>query len=128
MTGSIASAIGSSTDCARRACVTSCARCCIGPWTRGRWRASCRAMGTHTRARGRGAEGALAHFVESYGYAHAGAWVPATTLAALARRFAPDARVRWLFLDLKVPPDQPDLAAPLFQQAVQLFRPYDALA
>jgi glycerophosphoryl diester phosphodiesterase len=69
----------------------------------------------------------LADFVQSYGYAHAGAWVPATTLAAFARHFAPDARVRWLFLDLKIPPDQPDLAEPLFQQAVQIFRPYDAL-
>jgi glycerophosphoryl diester phosphodiesterase len=70
----------------------------------------------------------LADFVQSYGYTHAGAWVPATTLAAFAHRFAPDARVRWLFLDLKVPPDQPDLAEPLFQQAVQIFRQYDALA
>jgi glycerophosphoryl diester phosphodiesterase len=69
----------------------------------------------------------LADFLQSYGYTYAGAWVPATTLAAFAHRFAPDARVRWLFLDLKVPPDQPDLAEPLFQQAVQIFRPYDAL-
>jgi len=70
---------------------------------------------------------ALADFVQSYGYAHAGAWMPATTLVACARRFAPAAWVHWLFLDLKIPPDQPDLAEPLFQQAVQLFRPYDAL-
>jgi glycerophosphoryl diester phosphodiesterase len=70
----------------------------------------------------------LADFVQSYGYTHAGAWVPAPTLAAFAHRFALDARVRWLFLDLKVPPDQPDLAEPVFQQAVQLFRQYDALA
>jgi glycerophosphoryl diester phosphodiesterase len=70
----------------------------------------------------------LADFVQSYGYTHAGEWVPAPTLAAFAHRFAPDARVRWLFLDVKVPPDQPDLAEPLFQQAVQLFRQYDALA
>ena len=70
----------------------------------------------------------LADFVQSSGYTHAGEWVPAPTLAAFAHRFAPDARVRWLFLDLKVPPDQPDLAEPLFEQAVQIFRPYDALA
>jgi glycerophosphoryl diester phosphodiesterase len=72
-------------------------------------------------------EVALADFVQSYGYTHAGTWVPAPTLAAFASRFAPDARVRWLFLDIKVPPDQPDLAEPLFQQAVQIFRQYDAL-
>ena len=70
---------------------------------------------------------ALADFVESYGYTHAGAWVPPTTLVAFAHRFASDARVRWLFLDVKVPRDQPDLAEPLFQQAVQMFRQYDAL-
>jgi glycerophosphoryl diester phosphodiesterase len=70
---------------------------------------------------------ALADFMQSYGYAHAGEWVPATTLAAFARRFAPDTRVRWLFLDIKIPPDQPDLAEPLFQQAVQIFRQYAAL-
>jgi glycerophosphoryl diester phosphodiesterase len=72
-------------------------------------------------------EVALADFVQSYGYAHTGEWVPATTLVAFARRFAPDVRARWLFLDIKVPPDQPDLAEPLFQQAVQIFRQYDAL-
>ena len=54
--------------------------------------------------------------------------MPATTLAAFARRFAPDAQVRWLFLDIKVPPDQPNPAEPLLQQAVQIFRQYDALA
>jgi len=69
----------------------------------------------------------LADFTQSYGYNHAGQWVSVTTLAAFAHRFAPDARVRWLFLDVKVPPDQPDLAESLFQQAVQIFRPYDAL-
>ena len=52
MTGSIAPAIGSSTGCAQRACVTSCARCCIGLWMRWRWRTSSRVMGTCTRVRG----------------------------------------------------------------------------
>jgi glycerophosphoryl diester phosphodiesterase len=70
----------------------------------------------------------LADFTQSYGYVHAGQWVPVTTLAAFARRFASDARVRWVFLDVKVPPDQPDLAQPLFQQAVQIFRQYNALS
>jgi glycerophosphoryl diester phosphodiesterase len=57
--------------------------------------------------------------VRDYGYEHEGQRVPLLTFTEFVQRLGQDARVRFLFLDLKIPEDRPDLVLPLFQQAVQ---------
>jgi hypothetical protein len=69
----------------------------------------------------------LHEFMRDYGYEHAGQYVPALTFAAFVEHVARDKRVRFLFVDLKIPADLPDLVPPLFQQAVHTLRRYDAL-
>ena len=43
--------------------------------------------------------------------------MPVTMFTAFVRRFAKDRRVRFFFLDLKIPADLPDLVPPMFQHA-----------
>jgi glycerophosphoryl diester phosphodiesterase len=66
-------------------------------------------------------------FLRDYGYEQTGQRVPVTTFAAWVSRFAHDTRVRFFFVDLKIPADLPDWVAPLFQQAVQTLRRQGAL-
>jgi len=69
----------------------------------------------------------LATLQADYGYEQAGQRMPVTTFAAFVRRFARHTRVHFFFVDLKIPPDRPDLVAPLFQNAMQTLRRYGAI-
>jgi glycerophosphoryl diester phosphodiesterase len=69
----------------------------------------------------------LHEFVRDYGYEHAGQHVPILMLTEFVKHFATDRRVRFFFLDLKIPADLPDLVPPLFQHAVQTLQRYGAL-
>jgi glycerophosphoryl diester phosphodiesterase len=70
----------------------------------------------------------LQEFMRDYGYEQAGQRVPVTTFEAFVRRFAKDKRVRFFFLDLKIPADVPDWVPPMFQHVVQTLRHYGALS
>ena len=70
----------------------------------------------------------LAEFQRDYGYEQEGQRVPAALFEAFVQRFAHDSRVRWFFLDLKIPEDRPDLVSPLFHNALQTLRRYKAIA
>ncbi len=70
----------------------------------------------------------LAEFLDNYGYEHAGQRVPVTTLKDVARRFGKDSHVRFLFLDLKLPANQPGKVPLLFQYAADTLRQYGALS
>ena len=69
----------------------------------------------------------LQEFARDYGYEQEGQRVPVTMFTAFVRRFAKDRRVRFFFLDLKIPADLPDLVPPMFQHAMQTLRRYGAL-
>jgi len=66
-------------------------------------------------------------FVRDYGYEQTGQRVPVTTFAAFVSRFAHDKRVRFFFVDLKIPADMPDWVQPMFQPAVQTLRSHGVL-
>jgi glycerophosphoryl diester phosphodiesterase len=66
--------------------------------------------------------------VRDYGYERDGHPVPLLTFPAFVHRVGPDVRVRFVFLDLKIPAERPDLVAPLFQQAVQSLQHAHVLA
>lgn len=70
----------------------------------------------------------LAAFLYNYGYEHKGQRVPITTLKDVVKRFGKDSHVRFLFLDLKLPADQPERVPLLFQRAVDTLRRYGALS
>src|SRR4029453_2821376 len=57
--------------------------------------------------------------LRDYGYEHNGHHVPLLTFTAFVQHVGQDTRVRFVFLDLKIPEERPDLVSPLFQQAVQ---------
>jgi glycerophosphoryl diester phosphodiesterase len=66
--------------------------------------------------------------VQDYGYERDGHPVPLLTFTEFVHRMGQDARVRFVFLDLKIPEDRPDLVPPLFQQAAQTLQHAHALA
>ena len=73
-------------------------------------------------------EVALADFIQRYGYKQAdrGCRLPRWRhLSTVLRRIH---RVRWFFLNFKLPPDLPDLVDPMFQRAVQTLRQDGALS
>jgi len=65
--------------------------------------------------------------LRDYGYAHDGHPVPLLTFTALVQHLGQDPRVRFFFLDLKIPEERPDLVPPLFQQAVRTLQHAHAL-
>lgn len=65
--------------------------------------------------------------VRDYGYTHAGQRVSILTFTAFVQRLSQDDRVRFFFLDLKIPEALPDLVPPLFQRAVQTLQQYHVL-
>ena len=69
----------------------------------------------------------LHELVRDYGYEHEGQHVPILTFTEFVQRLGQDDRVRFFFLDLKIPEDRPDLVPPLFQDAVQTLQHYHAL-
>jgi glycerophosphoryl diester phosphodiesterase len=69
----------------------------------------------------------LHEMVRDYGYEHAGHRVPLLTFTAFVQRLGQDDRVRFFFLDLKIPEDLPDLVPPLLQRAVQTLQHSQAL-
>ena len=70
----------------------------------------------------------LPEALRAYGYERDGHPVPLLTFTEFVQRVGPDARVRFVFLDLKIPEERPDLVSPLFQQAVQSLQHAHALA
>jgi glycerophosphoryl diester phosphodiesterase len=69
----------------------------------------------------------LHEMVRDYGYEHAGQRVPILTFTEFVQRLGQDDRVRFFFLDLKIPEDLPDLVPLLLQRAVQTLQQYHAL-
>jgi len=69
----------------------------------------------------------LHEFVRDYGYEHADRRVPILTFTEFIKRLGKDERVRFFFLDLKIPEDFPNLVPPLFQHAMQTLQHYGAL-
>jgi glycerophosphoryl diester phosphodiesterase len=65
--------------------------------------------------------------LRDYGYEHNGHHVPLLTFTAFVQHVGQDTRVRFVFLDLKIPEERPDLVSPLFQQAVQTLQRAHAL-
>jgi glycerophosphoryl diester phosphodiesterase len=65
--------------------------------------------------------------LRDYGYDHDGHPVPLLTFTALVQHVGQDPRVRFFFLDLKIPEERPDLVPPLVQQAVQTLQHAQAL-
>ena len=65
--------------------------------------------------------------LRDYGYEHNGHHVPLLTFTEFVQHVGQDARVRFVFLDLKIPAERPDLVPPLFQQAVQTLQRAHAL-
>jgi glycerophosphoryl diester phosphodiesterase len=65
--------------------------------------------------------------LRDYGYEHDGHHVPLLTFTALVQRLGQDTRVRFFFLDLKIPEERPDLVPPLVQHAVQTLQHAHAL-
>ena len=65
--------------------------------------------------------------VRDYGYERDGQHVPLLTFSEFVQRVGRDARVRFMFLDLKIPEERPDLVPPLVQQAVQTLQRAHAL-
>jgi glycerophosphoryl diester phosphodiesterase len=65
--------------------------------------------------------------LRDYGYAHDGHPVPLLTFTELVQHLGQDTRVRFFFLDLKIPEERPDLVPPLFQQAVRTLQHAHAL-
>ena len=69
----------------------------------------------------------LDELVRDYGYEHAGKRVPILTFTQFVQRMGQDNRVRFLFLDIKIPEDRPDFVSPLFRHAMQTLQHYHAL-
>lgn len=69
----------------------------------------------------------LAEALRDYGYEHDGHPVPLLTFTEFVQHVGQDTRVRFVFLDLKIPEERPDLVPPLFQQAVQTLQRVHAL-
>jgi glycerophosphoryl diester phosphodiesterase len=69
----------------------------------------------------------LPTLVRDYGYEYAGQRVPLLTFTEFIKRFGTDDRMRFFFLDVKIPEDFPDLVPPLFQHAMQTLQQYNAL-
>jgi len=69
----------------------------------------------------------LHELVRDYGYEHAGKRVPILTFTEFVQRLGQDDRVRFLFLDLKIPEERPDFVSPLFRHAMQTLQQYHAL-
>lgn len=69
----------------------------------------------------------LATFLREYGYERNGEPVQVSIFEEFVRGFADETRVRFFFLDLKIPAEQPDLAVPLLQRAVTLLQRHGAL-
>jgi glycerophosphoryl diester phosphodiesterase len=69
----------------------------------------------------------LHEMVRDYGYEHAGQRVSILTFTEFVQRLGQDDRVRFFFLDLKIPEDLPDLVPLLLQRAVQTLQQYHAL-
>jgi glycerophosphoryl diester phosphodiesterase len=65
--------------------------------------------------------------MRDYGYEHDGHHVPLLTFTELVQRLGQDTRVRFLFLDLKIPEERPDLVPALVQHAVQTLQHAHAL-
>jgi glycerophosphoryl diester phosphodiesterase len=69
----------------------------------------------------------LHELARDYGYEHAGQRVPILTFTDFVQRLGQDDRVRFFFLDLKIPEDRPDFVPLLFQHAVQTLQQYHVL-
>jgi glycerophosphoryl diester phosphodiesterase len=69
----------------------------------------------------------LHEVVQDYGYEYKGEPVPILMFTEFVQRLGQDNRAQFLFLDLKIPEDLPDLVPPLFQQAVQTLQRYHVL-
>jgi glycerophosphoryl diester phosphodiesterase len=69
----------------------------------------------------------LHEMVQNYGYEHAGQRVSILMFTEFVQRLGQDDRVRFFFLDVKIPEDLPDLVPPLLQRTVQLLQRYRAL-
>ena len=69
----------------------------------------------------------LHEVLQDYGYEHAGQRIPLLTFTEFVQRLGQDDRVRFFFLDLKIPEDHPDFVPPLFRHAVQILQHYRAL-
>jgi glycerophosphoryl diester phosphodiesterase len=69
----------------------------------------------------------LHELVQDFGYEHGDKRVPILTFTEFVQRLGQDNRARFLFLDLKIPADLPDLVPPLFQHAVQTLQQYHVL-
>jgi glycerophosphoryl diester phosphodiesterase len=69
----------------------------------------------------------LHELLQDYGYEHEEQRVPILTFTEFVQRVGQDKRTRFLFLDLKIPEDLPELVPPLFQRAVQTLHQYDVL-
>jgi glycerophosphoryl diester phosphodiesterase len=65
--------------------------------------------------------------VRDYGYEQAGQRVPILTFGEFVQRLGQDDRVRFFFLDVKIPEDLPDLVPPFLQRTVQILQHYRAL-
>lgn len=70
----------------------------------------------------------LATLQQDYGYEQDGQRLPVTTLPEFVARFAHETRLRWFFLDLKVPAAEPELLPRLFQRAADTLQQHGALA
>jgi glycerophosphoryl diester phosphodiesterase len=69
----------------------------------------------------------LHELLQDYGYEHDGQRVPILTFTEFVQRLGQDDRVRFFFMDLKIPEDRPEFVPPLFQHAVQTLQQYHAL-
>ena len=70
----------------------------------------------------------FAEFQRDYGYEQGGQRVPVTTFPEFVARMAHEKRVRFFFLDLKIPTGQSELVPRLFQRAADTLRQHGVLA